>query len=85
MKFLFTIALLALIGCAGNKSATSENPKCKELMTAIPEALEANKMPTNIWVKEEKCEPIETIICNNIEYGIIYKCQSMDKPISIFN
>ncbi|MDR2583588.1 MAG: hypothetical protein LBC75_08930 [Fibromonadaceae bacterium] len=65
--------------------ATGENPRCKELMTAIPEALEANKMPTNIWAKEEKCEPIETITCNNIEYGITYKCQSIDELISIFN
>ena len=94
MKFLFTIVLFALIGCAGNKSATAEKQvdKCEVLYKkVIPEIIQQQKnvnlkalVYDNGQIKEE-CPCSEIITCNNENYCIAYKCSFNEKSIYIWD
>jgi len=79
MKILFTIALLALIGCAGNKPMAVEKQvdKCVSLINLPEITRETLTMPVQDLGNAdtgEQCPCYETITCNNIEYCSAFKC-----------
>ena len=87
-----SIALFVLVACASNKpiveqatTTKGDDPRCKELMSFIPQAIESFKMPAEHYeVGNLKCEVTETMFCDNVEYAFKLKCPSMERPMSIF-
>jgi hypothetical protein len=89
-----------MLGCAGNGVSPSngstnspnmankgEDFRCKEFSNFASYALNAHVMPTNIedGLGGPRCEPIEIIVCDGVEYGITLYCPSSKVTKSIFD
>jgi len=89
MRKILALSIIALLGCAAGRpiadvSTEHGDLRCELLPLMGEEAKEASKSLKPFKDGDELCEPIETMVCNNIEYAISYKCPDMDKPVSIF-
>jgi len=78
IKFLFTITLLALIGCAGNKPVAVEKQvdKCEKIANSYESTKETLLMPTSLYNIDtnSECFCYEIITCNNTEYCYSFLC-----------
>jgi hypothetical protein len=91
MKKILIIALLALLGCAGNKpvpnqtNSADDDPRCVKLMKLPKITIESLTMPVlDMGVVEtcEQCPCHETIVCNGIEYCSAFKCSyGIEEPV----